>query len=121
VDEPGVTRRRGWKLTLVLLVSTVLCVAAFPMLLLALAMAPMLFDAPGSHQHVLPWILLALVFLTPLACVAGATGGWLAYIMQHTRTAWICALLPLPFLAIYAVLMGGALFGGSDALSGAFR
>ena len=109
MDEQGPTRR-GWKLTITLLVSTVLCVGAFPILLLALAMAPMLFDAPGSASAVLPWLLLVLVVATPVVCLVGVTGGWLAYIVHRKRTAWIFALLPLPLLAIYTILFGQPLF-----------
>ncbi|HEX8569685.1 MAG TPA: hypothetical protein VF699_07150 [Caulobacteraceae bacterium] len=106
MDEQEPTRRRGWKLTLVLLVSTVLCVGTFPILLLALAMVPMLFDAAGSEQLLLPWLSAALVVATPVVCLAGATGGWLAYILNHTRTAWIFALVPLPLLLVYALMFG---------------
>ena len=114
MDEQKATRRRGWKLTLMLLASTVVCIVAFPILLLALAMAPMLFDAPGSQADVLPWLMLALVVATPVACLAGATGGWIAYIMKHTRAAWLFTLLPLPLLLIYALIFGGPLFEQSD-------
>ena len=106
MDEREPTRRRGWKLTLTLLVSTLVCVGAFPVLLLALAMVPMVFDSPGSQSEVLPWLTFALVVATPVACLVGATGGWFAYILKHTRTAWIFALLPLPFLVVYAIAFG---------------
>ena len=114
MDEARLTRRRGWKLTLALLASTLLSAAAFVPLLLALALAPMLFDAPGSRQQVLPWALFVLVVATPVVCLVGAAGGWLAYILKHTRTAWIFALLPLPFLVLYALFLGAPLFGHTD-------
>ena len=101
--------RRGWKLTTVLLLSSVVCVVTFPVLLLALAMAPMLFDAPGSGARPLPWLLLALVVATPVACLVGVTVGWLAYILRHVRTAWTFALLPLPLLAVYTLTFGAPL------------
>ena len=106
MDEQEPTRRRGWKLTLTLLLSTLLCVGAFPILLLALAMAPMLFDAPGSEDRPLQWLLLALVVATPVACLVGVTVGWLAYILRHVRTAWTFALLPLPLLVVYTLAFG---------------
>ena len=124
MDEQTATRRRGWKLTLTLLASTLVCVGAFPILLLALAMAPMLFDAPGSRSQPLPWLMLVLVVATPVACLVGATGGWLAYILRRTRTAWTFALLPLPLLLVYALAFGRPLleqrqdvFSGVDASS----
>ena len=110
MDEQEPTRRRGWKLTATLLVSTIICLGAFPVLLLALAMAPMLFDAPGSRTQVLPWLSLVLVVAAPIACLVGITGGWLAYITKRLRTAWTLALLPLPVLAVYTVMFGGPLF-----------
>ena len=110
MDEQEPTRRRGWKLTLTLLLSTLLCVGAFPLLLLALALAPTLFDAPGSEGRPLPWLLLALVVATPVACLVGATVGWLAYILRHVRTAWTFALLPLPLLLVYLLAFGAPLF-----------
>ena len=106
MDEQEPTRRRGWKLTLMLLVSTVLCVGAFPILLLALAMAPMLFDAPGSQAQPVQWLLLVLVVATPVACLVGVTGAWLAYILRRVRAAWIFALLPLPLLLVYTLAFG---------------
>ena len=119
MDEAELTRRRGWKLTLALAVSTLLSVAAFGPLLLALALAPTLFDSPGSDERVLPWVLFVLVVATPVVCLVSATGGWLAYIFRHRRTAWLFALLPLPFLAAYALLLGVPLFGHSEPLIGA--
>ena len=118
MDEARLTRRRGWKLTLVLLASTLICAVSFPILLLALAMAPMLFDAPGSEQQPLPWLMLALVFVAPVACVVGCGGGWIAYILKHTRTAWTFALLPLPLLAVYLAVFGAPLFERSSATFG---
>ena len=110
MQEQEPTRRRGWKLTSALLLSSLVCVGAFPVLLLALAMAPMLFDAPGSGGRPLPWLLLALVVATPVACLVGVTGGWLAYILRHRRTAWTLALVPLPLLVVYLVAFGRPLF-----------
>ena len=110
MDEQEPTRRRGWKLTATLLLSTVVCVGAFPVLLLALAMAPMLFDAPGSEARPLPWLMLALVVAAPVACLVGMTGGWLAYILRRLRAAWTLALLPLPLLLVYLLVFGGPLF-----------
>ena len=110
MDEARLTRRRGWKLTLALLASTLVCVVSFPILLLALAMAPLLFDASGSQQQVLPWLMLVLVVAAPVACVVGLCTGWLAYIMKHTRTAWFMGLMPLPLLLVYLAVFGAPLF-----------
>jgi len=102
--------RRGWKLTLTLIGSTIVCVTGFPILLLALAMAPMLFDAPGSYGRPLPWLMLALVVATPVACLVGTTGGWMSYILRRVRAAWTFALIPLPLLLIYLLTFGAPLF-----------
>ena len=110
MDEQDATRRRGWKLTAALLASSVVCIGAFPVLLLALAMAPMLFDAPGSQAQPLPWLLLVLVVATPVACLVGMVGAWLAYILKRLRLAWMLALLPLPLLVVYLVAFGRPLF-----------
>ena len=110
MQEQEPTRRRGWKLTLTLLVSSLICIGTFPVLLLALAMAPMLFDAPGSEGRPLPWLLLALVIAAPVACLVSVTGGWLSYIFRRGRTAWTLALLPLPVLLLYLALFGAPLF-----------
>ena len=109
MDEERPTRRRGWKLTATLLLSTVICVGAFPVLLLALAMMPMLFDSAGSREQVLPWVMAVLVVAAPVACLVGVTGAWIAYILKHLRTAWIFALAPLPLLLVYALTFGGPL------------
>ena len=123
MDEARPTRRGRWKLTLTLVVTTLLSMAAFGPLLLSLALAPMLFDAPGSEQRVLPWVRFLLVVVTPVVCLVGAGGGWLALILQHRRTAWIFALLPLPFLAAYVLLLGAPMFGHTDPIisTAAFR
>ena len=110
MQEQEPTRRRGWKLTLVLVASSLVCLGAFPVLLLALAMAPMLFDSPGSQGQPLPWLLFALVVAAPILCLVGITGGWLAYILQRRRAAWTLALLPLPLLLVYLAVFGGPLF-----------
>ena len=124
MDEQEPTRR-GWKLTLTLLASTLVCVAAFPILLLALALAPTLFDAPGSQSRPLPWLMLALVIVAPVLCLVGMTGGWLAYILRRMKAAWRFALLPLPVLLVYLLAFGeplfrdrGAVFGEAAASSG---
>ena len=114
MDEQEATRRRGWKLTLMLWASTLVCVGSFPILLLALAMAPVLFDAPGSETQAVSWLKFALVAAAPVVCLVGATGAWLAYILKHTRTAWTFALLPLPVLLVYAAIFGAPLFEQSQ-------
>lgn len=79
--------------------------------LLFLMFSAMMFDAPGSEQQVLPWMLVGCFLLYPLLVFVGLGLGWREYARGNYDRAVKWALLPsLGVLAVVLVVVALGVF-----------
>ncbi|HEX3457042.1 MAG TPA: hypothetical protein VHR97_03725 [Candidatus Baltobacteraceae bacterium] len=109
--------------TLAIIVTVVWGVFALPRLLAA-ALAPMFFDAPGSMNNPLAWINALIVVSFPVLCLLSIGATWLFWFARKGRApsraassaqiALACLpLLPIGYVAIAMVLeTAGVLLSG---------
>jgi hypothetical protein len=74
-----------------------------PGLLIAVAGAPMAFDAPGSAANPLVWVIVLGFLSFPVACVVSIVASWFTWRMPKVRVATACIPL-LPILTIVAAM-----------------
>jgi len=109
--------------TLAVIVTVVWGVLALPGLLAA-ALAPMFFDAPGSMNNPVAWINALIVVSFPVLCFLSIGATWLFWLARKGRPASRAAssaqvvlaclpLLPIGYVVVaMAVETAGALLSG---------
>ncbi|HEY9688765.1 MAG TPA: hypothetical protein V6D46_02145 [Coleofasciculaceae cyanobacterium] len=78
---------------------------------LASWLAPMLFDAPGSHQRVGVWLAFLAIVLFPWVAVASTVAGWVLF--RRGSRAIGTALSCLPYANVLLLVLGMAAMGRS--------
>lgn len=67
----------------------------------------MLFDAPGSENNKLLWLVVGSMASYPLFCAVSVIGGWAAYASGSSeRSRRILARLPLLSVALFVISIG---------------
>lgn len=93
---------------LAIVVSSVWGLFAVPGLLIAVAGAPMAFDAPGSAANPLVWVIVFGFLSFPVACVVSIVASWLTWRMPKVRVAMAC----IPLLPMFTIVAAMALSSG---------
>jgi hypothetical protein len=88
---------------LAILATAVWGLLSVPGLLIAVAGAPMAFDAPGSAANPLVWVIVLGFLSFPVACVVSIVASWLTWRLPRVRLAAACIPL-LPILTIVAAM-----------------
>jgi hypothetical protein len=79
-----------------------------PGFLIAIAGAPMAFDAPGSNANPLVWLIVFAFLAFPVACIASIAASWMTWRMPKVRVPMAC----IPLLPIATIVAAMALSGG---------
>ena len=58
-------------------------------------MSPMMFDAPGSTDNPVVWVLFASVGTFPIACLVAVVSAWILHLVGLRRAAKWAMGLPL--------------------------
>jgi hypothetical protein len=103
-----VANNRAPRPTLAIVVTAVWGLLSVPGLLIAVAGAPMAFDAPGSAANPLVWVIVFGFLSFPVACVASIVASWLTWKMPKVRVAMAC----IPLLPIVTIVAAMALSSG---------
>ncbi|MGC9993255.1 MAG: hypothetical protein ABSD52_12780 [Candidatus Cybelea sp.] len=93
---------------LAIVVTTVWGLLSVPGLLIAVAGAPMAFDAPGSAANPLVWVIVLGFLSFPVACVVSIVASWLTWKMPKVRVA----MASIPLLPMLTIVSAMALSSG---------
>jgi hypothetical protein len=88
---------------LAIVVTAVWGLLSVPGLLIAVAGAPMAFDAPGSAANPLVWVIVFGFLAFPVTCVVSIVASWLTWRMPKVRVA-MASIPLLPMLTIVAAM-----------------
>jgi len=109
--------------TLAIIVTIVWGVLALPGLLAA-ALAPMFFDAPGSTNNPLAWINALIVVSFPVLCLLSIGATWLFWFARkgrapsHAASSMQVVLAALPLLPIAYIVVAMVVETAGVLLSG---
>ncbi len=80
---------------------------AFPFSVYVALLSPMMFDAPGSTENILVWLLFIAVFTFPLMILTSIIASWgIARSGKGYKMALVCSLLPCLNIALFFISMG---------------